>query len=145
MWKVWDAKREVSERFLGLSEGSLGVLNAIPQLLHRRHGFFSRCFGPAQSSNLFRALIEFIPELLDLRRRGSPFLAQLLEISPWDIVPASSERGADVVEIFPEIFQIVHGLLLAGLETILTFSNIRPLGGHRLNQNLVGKRVESST
>jgi hypothetical protein len=108
MGKIGDAKRNVSERFLDFSEGSLGVLNAIPQLLHRRHGRFSRFFGSAQPGHLFRAFIELIPELLDLRRRGSPLFAQLLDISPRDVVPASSESSANVVEIFAEIFQIVH-------------------------------------
>ena len=108
MGKIGDAKRDVSQRLLDRSKGPLGVLNAIPQLLHRRHGLFSRFFGSAQPSHLFRAFIEFVPELLDLRRRGSPFFAQFLEIRPRDIVPASSESSADVVEVFAEKFEIVH-------------------------------------
>src|SRR5690349_19541433 len=66
MWKIGDAQGHVGERFLYLAECSLNILNAIPQMLHRCHGFFSRFFGPAQSSHLFRALIEFESELLDL-------------------------------------------------------------------------------
>ena len=108
MWEIGDAKRDVSQRLLDRSKGPLGVLNAIPQMLHRRRALFSRLFGSAQPSHLFRAFIEFESELLDLRRRGTPFFAQLLEISPRDIVPASSERGADVVEVFAELLQIVH-------------------------------------
>ena len=108
MWEIGDAKRDIGERFLDPSKGSLGVLNAIPQLFHRRHGCFSRFFGSAQSSHLFRALIEFVPELFDLRRNGSPFFAQFLDISPWDVVPTSSERGPNVIEVFAKILQIVH-------------------------------------
>ena len=59
MGKIGDAKRNVSERLLDFSEGSLGVLDAIPQLLHRGHGRFSRFFGSSQPGHLFRALIEF--------------------------------------------------------------------------------------
>jgi hypothetical protein len=111
MREIGNAKREVSECFLDLPEDSFGLLNAISQLLHRRHGCFSRFFGSAQSSYLFRTLIEFVPELLDLRRHGSPFFAQFLDFSPRDVVPALSESGTDVIEIFAEILQIVHGLL----------------------------------
>ena len=108
MGKIRDTQRDVGERVFDLSEGSLGVLNAIPQLLHRRGGFVSRFFGSAQPSHLVRALIEFVPELLDLRRHGSPFVAQFLEIIPRDVVSASSESGADLVEVFAELLQIVH-------------------------------------
>ena len=108
MGEIGEAKRDIGERFLDPSKGSLGVLNAIPQLLHRRHSLFSRLFGSAQSSHLFRALIEFVPELFDLRRNGSPFFAQFLDISPRDVVPTSSERGPNVIEVFAEMLQIVH-------------------------------------
>jgi hypothetical protein len=46
-----------------------------------------------------------------MRRNGSPFFAQFLDIGPRDIVPAPCKSGADKVEVFAEIFQIVHGSL----------------------------------
>jgi DNA repair photolyase len=109
--EIGDAKRDIRERFLDLPEGPVGVLDPISQLLHRRHGRFSRLFGPTQPSHFFRTFIELIPQLLDLRRRRPPFLAQFLDISPGDVVPASSESSADVIEVVAEKFEIVHGLL----------------------------------
>lgn len=103
MWEIGDAKCDVGERVLDFSQGSLGVFNTITQLFHCHHGLFGRFFGSSQSGNLLRALIEFVPELLDLRRHGSPFFTQFLEISPQDVVPTPSERGADMVEVFAEI------------------------------------------
>jgi hypothetical protein len=118
MREVGDAKREVSERVLDLPEDSFGVLNAIPQLLHRRHGFFGRFLGSAQSSHFFRALIEFVPELLHSCRHDSPLFAQFLDISPRDVVPASSESRTDVIEVFAEVFEIVHESHLAKADGI---------------------------
>jgi hypothetical protein len=109
--EIGDAKRDIRERLLDLPEGSVGVLDPISQLLHRRHGRFSRLFGPTQPSYFFRTLIEFMPQLLDLRRRGPPFFAQFSEIRPGDVVATSSQSGADMVEVVAEKFEIVHRLL----------------------------------
>lgn len=108
MGEIGDTKRDVPEGLFDFSQLPFGFLDAIPQLLHCRHGRFSRFFGSSQPSHLFRALIELVPELLDLRRNGSSFFAQFLDISPRDVVPASSESSADVVKVFAEMFQIVH-------------------------------------
>ncbi len=108
MGEIGDAKGDIAQGLLDGSQRSFGISDAVPHLLHRRHGGFSRFFGSAETGDLFRALIEFKSELFDLCCNRSSFFAQPLDVTPLDVVSASSESSADVVEVLAELFEVVH-------------------------------------
>jgi hypothetical protein len=106
--EIGNAKRQVAQSFLDSSQAFLNFPDPVTQPLHGSHGFLGRVLRSAKPRDLVGAFLELVPELFDLGRQRPPFFTQFPDHFPRNIAASRSQRSADLIQILPKLFNLVH-------------------------------------